>query len=419
MAQHIAPKAPWTFIQKALFRGVLLFVLLFVLSFSFPHYFIPDAGAYTNHVFEKAATWFGHTVLGLHHYTTELVSDSIGFYINTLFLFIVSLLLSIVWWWIDKQRPSYNLLAYFFSVGIRYYLCMQLLAYGFSKVFKVQFYLPEPNLLYTPLGMLHRDILYWSTMGVSRTYSIITGSVEIAAALLLLFRKTALAGTLAALIAMLNIFIINISFDISVKLYSLFLLLLCSVLLAPYLKGLYCFLNQEPYKPVLSVNLVSTKFRKPYLLFKIITILLLLADAVMPYVKSGNYNDDKAPRPHLHGAYEVSLFVRNGDTLPPLLTDTLRWRRVFIHRQRYFIAQYMNDSMEDYGLNDDSTANTLWVSRTTDSVEQALHYRLQADSLITVTGVINGDRLLMTLKRLDTKSLPALLPSFHWTIDQQ
>src|SRR5205085_9499653 len=105
-----------------------------------------------------------------------------------------------------------------------YYLCLQLLKYGVDKIFKNQFYLPEPNTLFTPAGMLDKDILYWSTMGTSYGYNIFLGSLEIAAALFILIKRTRLIGLLLSLGILINVTEVNFGFDISVKLFSLFLL---------------------------------------------------------------------------------------------------------------------------------------------------------------------------------------------------
>ena len=48
-----------------------------------------------------------------------------------------------------------------------------------------------------------------------------------------------------------------------------------------------------------------------------------------------------APKPPLHGLYEVNTFVQNGDTLPPLLTDQERWNKLIIERNDYGIVYSM------------------------------------------------------------------------------
>ncbi len=124
---------------------------------------------------------------------------------------------------------------------ISYYLAFVLLKYGFDKVFKLQFYLPEPNILYSEFGMLTKDILYWSTIGTSRFYNISIGVIELVTAGLILFSRTRTLGLLGASLIFAHIVIINFGFDISVKTYSMLLLLMALVSVAPELKSIYNF----------------------------------------------------------------------------------------------------------------------------------------------------------------------------------
>ena len=55
---------------------------------------------------------------------------------------------------------------------------MQVAGYGVQKLLMQQFFTPEANTLYTPLGRLDKDILFWTTMGLSRGYNIFLGVVE-------------------------------------------------------------------------------------------------------------------------------------------------------------------------------------------------------------------------------------------------
>lgn len=408
----------WRPLQKFTFRVVFIFIPLFAVSFSFPHPLLPDPGFYTQVYFEKGSAWFGKNILGLsHHYATQLVSDSTGFYVNALFVLTVAVLASVVWSLADKRCNHCRLLYHCLRVGARYYLCTQWFTYGFSKLFKWQFYLPEPNTLYTPFGQLSPDILYWSTMGLSRTYSVLTGSIEVVAGLLLLFRRTALLGAAISLAALLNIFIVNLSFDISVKLYTLFLLLLCAVVLMPGAKGLWAAFLQRRYVPVVPQPTAPLKYRRAYIVLKVLVILLMVVDGLALYIQSGNYNDDEQPRPPLHGAYDVTLFVKEGDTVLPLITDTSCLRRVFVHRQGYFITQAMNDELKDYELRTDTTTQTLWISAPGDSVEYPLRYTVQP-GFLEISGPVDGKEVFMKLKKLATESLPARSNPFHWTIDE-
>lgn len=65
---------------------------------------------------------------------------------------------------------------------------------------------------------------------------------------------------------------------------------------------------------------------------------LFIAWAIYSPAKEGWQNQhqygEKAPRPILYGIWKVEEFRRNGQTIPPLLTDASRWRRIVITSAR-------------------------------------------------------------------------------------
>lgn len=399
---------------------VMLFVLLFVISFSFPHYFLPDVGAYTHTFFEKLVYWFGKNILQIKKpYTVVLISDSTGMYINALMLICIAIAGAFVWQQFDKKNFAKKLFNWFI-VFVRYYLALQMLVYGFAKVFKWQFYLPEPNTLFTTIGNNYKDILYWSTIGVSRTYSVFTGLCELLAALLLLFSRTTLLGALITLAIMVNVLLLNVCFDISVKLYSMFLIFLSLLLIVPFAKNLYhFFVLQQPTQLSDKENLqliVKGKNILPYL--KWLVVFVLLIDSLAMYFKENNFNDDKVARPFLHGAYNVINFVRNNDTIPPLLTNDDRWKRVFVHRRGYLITQLMNDEMKDYELAIDTVRKEFLFNRNEDSLVHLLQYKLVGDTTIILNGKFYTDSINVILQKINWKNLPLIKNDFSWTIDE-
>src|SRR4029077_19764906 len=85
------------------------------------------------------------------------------------------------------------------------------------------------------------------TIGSSYTYTVVAGIFEILPAVLLLFRRTRIIGAIIATAVMTNVVLINFGFDISVKLFSCFLLLLCVIVASPGLKKLFdLFIANRP-----------------------------------------------------------------------------------------------------------------------------------------------------------------------------
>ncbi len=344
----------------------------------------------------------------------SLSSDSTTLYLLLLLLFVFSLILTVLLPFLKVWKSNQTNILSYLRVFLTYYLALILLKYGFDKIFKAQFYLPEPNLLYTPMGYLDKDILYWSTLGLSRSYSIFGGLMEVIPALLLLHRKTRTLGLFILVGVLLHVVSINFSFDISVKLFSVFLLLVTLTLLAPNLKNLIWFfvlqrptsLKQDDYRITFKKSGVKYGIKSAF-------IAILLLESLFPYLASGVYNDDNAPRPYLHGAYEVTQI-----TLPDLSVETPKIKRVFIHRRNYFILQYEDESLEDFQLVIDPLKQEFKLTDYDEKEHILMYtYNAQKKELILYFSPQKGG-MTVYLKALDWQNLPALQPLFHWTVDE-
>ena len=379
------------------------FVLLFILLLPFPYEVIPSVSDYLLPAFEPLISWMdGEQGAGTFNFS----SDSRELYRLTLVLLGLAMglaLLSFLW---DNRRKYHPMMWYWCRVGMSYYLALQLFKYGLDKVFKHQFYLPEPNILYTPLGQLSPDILYWSVMGTSYSYSLFAGIIEVIPAFLLLFRRTRLLGALIAFPVLVNVLMINIGFDITVKLFAAFLLFLSAVIISPSLQKLYDFfiLNKLTQPSTWQPRIHTNRRLLAYAIAKPILIGLILFECLFGYVKMGNFNDDTVPRPFLHGAYDILQFKRNQNSVPPLLTDKQRWKRIFVHRQGYFIIQSMTGEMKDYQL---SVAGEQLILSGHGLTRVRLDYLYDdQEKVLTLKGILDGDTLEVVATQVDLDQLP-------------
>ncbi|MGB6036203.1 MAG: hypothetical protein WBG42_08040 [Cryomorphaceae bacterium] len=293
----------------------------------------------------------------------------------------------------------------FLQILLAYFLSFVLLNYGIDKVFKAQFYLPEPNILFTPFGMLDRDILYWSTMGISYEYNVFLGLAEVLSAMLILFRKTRIVGLLLATSILVNVVAINFSFDISVKAFSSLLLLISLLLLAPFGVSLFRYFFQHkservPELPSLYFSRLSSRLSQ---ITKITLVAIVLLQAIYPFWNSGVYNDDFAERPFLHGAYRV---VNSSD--PNL-------KMIFVHRDGYLIFQDHELRMKDFKLEIDPTRNSLML-KDYDGSKTLLGFEHDNYSGHLDLSKSDGDFYVKS-EAVDWQNLPALHRQFHLSID--
>lgn len=292
-----------------------------------------------------------------------------------------------------------------------YYIAFILLKYGVDKIGKRQFYLPEPNILYARFGNLTRDILYWSTMGTSHTYSVVTGITEVIAALLLLVKRTRVAGFCLALVILANILLVNIAFDISVKTFTLFLLAIVLFNLYPYLKNIYAFFILHKQIQLSAAQPPPPGYHK---WAKLLLSAGILCYVLFPFVSSGNFNDDKAERPLLHGAYSIERFIIGNDTLS---NADFPYKRFFIHRNNYIIFQQSDDTMVDYFFEINPVKKQLVLQDySANKITVAYDYNEKTGTLQLQFS--NNGKWVIESKSLDWKALPALQGKTHYTIDE-
>lgn len=258
-----------------------------------------------------------------------------------------------------------------------------LFKYGWNKVVKLQFYLPEPNIAYSPLGKLSKDIAYWSVVGSSYSYTVILGIVELLVAIMLLFKRTQFLGSILAIGVFAQVVLVNFSFDISVKLLALSLLIFSiaySCCFAVQWKNVFGF-------PALVV--LKQDSAKKLMLKWSFVVLVVLEVSVSSFVAM-NFNDDKTPRLPHHGAYEVK--------------GSEQIKRVFIHRHQFLIVETTNGNFSDYPI--DISNRNEYVTR---NREMICNWKRR--ELIVLQDTFK-------LKLIPYKELPLFENSFHWTSDE-
>lgn len=324
-----------------------------------------------------------------------LSSDSITLYLWVGILLVLSMIITLF----RFSEKTGKMLLVFMEKLLIYFLILQLMRYGFDKIFKGQFYLPEPNILTTELGQLDKDLLYWSTMGSSHAYNVFLGAIEVLAAGLLIFARTRVLGLVLAAGIFLQILAINISYDISVKLLSAVLLLTTLTCLAPYAQSILRFFLGDPSRPLPKPKIIHLgPIQRP---LKMLVLFLIGLESMFTYVASGNYNDDLAERPFLHGMYV------NSD-------PSSKIKRFFVHRDGYLIIENQQGQKSDYALQIDEAKQVLKITdyqfKTTE-IPYALDTQQQEMTL--QWSPLQSEHFRV----IDWQTMPLLLPQMHWTLD--
>ena len=185
--------------------------------------------------------WVGPSLLGMREPIQVAMNgsgDKTSNYIQVGCMIVLALVGAALWKVFDRTSAHDRLISEVMRVGLRYVLAAAMLSYGFSKVFHLQMPSPSAYRLDERYGDSSPMGLLWAFMGYSASYSFFAGAAEVCGGVLVLFRRTTMLGAILIAAIMLNIEILNLSYDVPVKLYAAHLLLMACVLLAPDLKRL-------------------------------------------------------------------------------------------------------------------------------------------------------------------------------------
>jgi uncharacterized membrane protein YphA (DoxX/SURF4 family) len=429
-----ANQSYWSFYQKLGFRFFCCLFLIYI--FPFPLDSIPFINEISG-ISEKMSQWYGaifegytalwHAIIPwfakhVLHLEKPITIFSNGSgdttydYILLLFFIILAFLGSIVWSVLDRKRPSYNQAHYWLRAALRYYLAGMMFVYGIIKIFHLQMPFPYLSQLVQPFGDKSPMGLAWSFIGYSKGYSAFSGIAELIGGILLLFRRTTLVGAITVAIVMLNVAMLNYFYDVPVKLFSTMLVIMSVFLIVPDLKrlGNLFFFNKPVSATTFPSMLSSRKLRITRVLLKFLIISSLFYSNISNGISSTKSYGDKRELPPLYGIYNSEIVVRNGDTIPPLTTDTTRWRQLIIQFKDNAQVKIMNDSLKRFNFEVDTVAKQVQLYQNNDTLNRSMFtYKVDSNELV-LNGVWNKDTLFMKFRKYDINKFRLVSRGFNW-----
>ena len=409
----------WSFKRKA----ITLFFIIYFLLYMFPQPFAEIPGldvvfsVYLKPL-ELAVLWFGKTILGIT--SLEKISntgsgDTTFDYVKLLFVFLLSLVITIGILLISKKK---NYQRWFNGVWIyaRYYLGLFLILYGVIKFFDGQFQSLSVGRLERSYGDSSPMGLLWSFMGYSKAYTFFGGLMEFTAGVLLLFRRTTIAGALMAFGVMANVMLLNFCFDVCVKIFSLHLVLVSLFILSPYLTSIYQFMFQQKAVQIkIEPLLLEKKWQRTS--SKVIKGLLLVVSSIaIVFMLIESYGSPNNPTyaSSFNGCYTIQSLVKNNDTIPPMTSDTLRWNKIFMQNaEGGFLT--MNNNITYYKVNTDTIKKQLVFTSYEDSTKvYQLNYKRMPNKTIQLIGKFEKDTVVILCKHKKVEEYQLNNRGFHW-----
>ncbi|MEV0333677.1 DoxX family protein [Nocardia sp. NPDC050717] len=433
-SDDVSPAAPppaWHPITRIAFRFTVAYLGLFCLwmaqiTFVFlgvlARHLPEDAIAWQMMSLAPVSRWIGENVFGVEaELTMNGSGDQAAIWIQCGLVLLAALLVTVVWSVLDRRREAYPRLLSWFMTALRLCVGGQMLFYGFAKLIPTQ--MPEPALttLLTRVGDLTPMTMLWTQVGSSPVYEMALGLAEVLAGLLLFWPRTATLGALLGVVSMAQVFLLNLTFDVPVKMLSGHLLLMSLVLLAPQARRLANVLVLERDSgPATQPPLFgSARANRWASLAQVALGLWIVAGCVYLGMESWREYGGGAPKPELYGIWEVAEYTVDGDRVPALRTDETRWQRLIIDTGGA-AYQRMDDTLVPAVADTDPAASTLTLSLPAGQPDSApapyatLTVERPADDRLVLRGDVDGKATTVTLTRTDLDGFPLRATEFRW-----
>jgi hypothetical protein len=264
---------------------------------------------------------------------------------------------------------------------------------------------------FSPMGVL------WSSIGASQAYEIFAGCAELLGGILLIFPRTAMLGALVCVVDMTQVFMLNMTYDVPVKLLSFHLILLSLYLLAPEFRRLAdFFFGNRTVAPSSQPKLFLTRRANrialaAQIVFGVWLVGMNLWSGVSAWTKYGGGR----PKSALYGIWNVEELSIDGQTRSPLVTDYGRWRRVVFDFPTAVALQRMDDSFAWYGASIDAKAGTIALTNGSDKKWKGnLTFQRPAADQLILDGGMGSQKVHMRLQLVDRSKFMLVSRGFHW-----
>lgn len=428
----------WSLAVRIVFRFGVVYSALFCLMigqivFVFAgigHEILPEAAPrWPLQQADPLVKWVGREVFGVDATlrTDSGSGDQTAIWVLVFCMLVVAAGVTVIWSVVDRRRPAYPCAATWFLLFIRWCLAGQMLFYGIAKAIPSQMPTPPLSALIQPYGQLTPMEVLWLQVGSSPGYEILLGTAELLGGLLLLLPRTATLGAMLSLVCMAQVFVLNMTFDVPVKILSFHLVVFSLVLLAPQARRLAdMFLLARRADPAVQPPLFAGRRANRYAALAQAALSVWIVVGVV-HIGWTSWNEfgGGAPKPALYGLWEVTEFRSDGQPVPPLLTDGTRWQRLVIEFEGALTYQRMNGALVTVPAQVDTASRTMTIldppvsgtvgpPRTPSAV---FAYSQPTVDSLRLEGQLDSRATLIELRSVDLENFPLNGPRFHWVQD--
>src|SRR5689334_7409119 len=409
------PQRPWRPFTRTAFRFAFVYLLLYNLPFplnAFPY--IDKVGGF----YDSLWTWLVPLLAraAFHKEVSTIVNgsgDRTYDFLLVACLLLISLVITVIWTLVDRQRLAYPALYRWLHLYVRFALGTSMIGYGAFKVISSQFPAPTLDRLMQSYGDSSPMGLLWTFMGASEPYTMFVGFAEMISGILLFPRRTSTLGALMSIGVLSNVVALNFSYDVPVKLYSSHLLAMAIFLALADARRLANFLLFN--RPVEYVRVQPLFQRKVWQRSALVFASLFLIGVVSVSLYQ-SYDQRRSfigrGRSPLYGVWEVEELSLGEATAA---TSTPRWRRMVFDSPGRVVVQTATDTPERFGLELDQEKRTLTLRKRDDpNWKSVLTYEQVSPEVVRLAGALNGSEVTARLRRSNERKFLLTDRGFHW-----
>jgi hypothetical protein len=423
--ESAAPKEHWSFGLRVAFRFCVVYFTLFSLSnqilgglFVIPKVNIPELSALWP--LRPITFWTAAHIFRIKRdlvYTGSGSGDKTFDWVLAFCLLVMAALITCGWSVLDRRRENYVTFHKWFRLAMRFMLASEMFLYGLAKAIPLQMPFPYLNRLLEPYGNFSPMAVLWSSIGASPSYEIFAGCAEMLGGILLLAPRTATLGALVCLADMIQVFMLNMTYDVPVKLFSFHLILFSLFLLAPDMRRLLnFFFTDRTVAPSRSTALFRTaRANRIAVVLQVAFGLYLIGMGIYSGIGSWRQYGGGQPKSALYGIWNVDEMSVDGQLRSALLTDRERWRRVVFDFPAFTSFQRPDDTFTGYGSTISEKDSTLALTKGSDKNWKAsFTYARPAPDQLLLNGSMDGHQVQMKLKLVDRNKFNIVNRGFHW-----
>ena len=345
--------------------------------------------------------------------------DTAFHWVQNAWLLVLAILITAAWLMLQPRHDRERTWHTWFRVFIRFALAAQMFYYGMAKIIPTQF--PPPSLvtLVESVGNLSLSDLLWTWVGSSTPYQIFTGCAEMASGILLLFPQTTMLGALIGMADMLQVFVLNMTYDFGLKQISLHYLLMFTFLLAPDTRRLANVLVlNRPAEPSSQLDLFATAranriARVAQVAFGIYLIGMFTWVATRSYYAPGGPGEPRSP---LYGIWNIDEMSVDEESRPAVLNDyDRRWRRIIFDTPSVVVFQRTDDSFAHYEASIDTSSRAVALTKRNGGTWRAsFTFDRPSQDRVVLDGTMDGYKLRLRLRRVELDTFRLLNSRFRW-----